>query len=353
MEVINIPRHNGAPDKVHLLEELTNAEFASLCDPNVTGDAMPENIRPKHLIFISKAWFYILSQSLMPLSTASDESNIHHHVRHAILKLTHGYVFDFEDCFLRYMVQAAELVHQLKPYAPWLMPICNYGRNEDFVARHHPKLFTPPVRDTMNIFRQPNDPFATYVGVRQHVNDRNMSKAFQKEVYHFEVGIRTQQMLENFIEGNQRQMQFLSDEINRVGNIAMNNNHYLRVLKRHSWKGLRKFHSVEKLRDARIYKEYPHLQRNFGRNDAVDRPNPKIPTLEKIDEVLFVNHAEQIRPDTFSDADSHSSKQDDDESDLALLQAPINIEDQDSPAATSSPDASDADVPPPPGAANA
>ena len=188
----------------------------------------------------------------MPLSTASDESNIQHHVRHAILKLTHGYVFDFEDCFLRYMVQAAELVHQLKPYAPWLMPICNYGRNEDFVARHHPKLFTPPVRDTMNIFRQPNDPFATYVGVRQHVNDRNMSKAFQKEVYHFEVGIRTQQMLENFIEGNQRQMQFLSDEINRVGNIAMNNNHYLRVLKRHSWKGLRKFHSVEKLRDARI-----------------------------------------------------------------------------------------------------
>jgi len=68
---------------------------------------------------------------------------------------------------------------------------------------------------------------------------------------------------------------------------------------------------------------------------------------------LFVNHAEQIRPDTFSDADSHSSKQDDDESDLALLQAPINIEDQDSPAATSSPDASDADVSPPPGAANA
>ena len=129
MDVINIPRHTGAADKVHTLEELTNAEFASLCDPNVTGDAMPENIRPKHLIFISKAWFYILSQSLMPLSTASDESNIQHHVRHAILKLTHGYVFDFEDCFLRYMVQDAELVHQLKPYAPWLMPICNYGRN--------------------------------------------------------------------------------------------------------------------------------------------------------------------------------------------------------------------------------
>ena len=107
MEIINIPRHTGDSAKVHLLEELTNAEFSSLCDPNVTGDHMPDNIRPKHLIFISKAWFFILSQSLMPLSTASEESNIQHHVRHAILKLTHGHVFDFEDCFLRYMVQTA------------------------------------------------------------------------------------------------------------------------------------------------------------------------------------------------------------------------------------------------------
>src|ERR1041385_8860334 len=98
---------------------------------------MPENIRPKHLVFISKTWFYILSNSLMPLSTANDESNIHYHTRHALLKLTHGHVFDFEDCFLRYMVQAAELVHQLKPYAPWLQTICNHGRSEDFVAKHH------------------------------------------------------------------------------------------------------------------------------------------------------------------------------------------------------------------------
>src|SRR3954470_22163678 len=292
MEIVNIPRHTGDLANVHVLPDPKDAEFASLLDPEVTGDAMPDNIRPKHLIFISKAWFYILSQSLMPLSTASDESNIHYHVRHALMKLTHGHVFDFEDCFLRYMVQAAELVHQLKPYAPWLQAICNDGRSEDFVAKHHPKLFCPPMRDTMNIFRSPNDPFATYVGVRQHVNERNMSKSFQKEVYHFEVGIRSQQMLENFIEGNQCQMQHLSDEINRVGNIALNNNQYLKVLKRHSWKGLRKFNSVKKLADARIYKKYPHLQRNFSRNDSIDRPNPKIPPLEKIDEVLFVNLAE-------------------------------------------------------------
>src|SRR5437867_13060154 len=96
-------------------------------------------------------------------------------------------------------------------------------------------------------------------------------------------------MLENFIEGNQRQMQHLSDEINRVGNIALNNNQYLRVLKRHSWKGLRKFHSIEKLSDARIYIEYHNLKRYFSRHDALDRLNPKIAPLEKIDDVLPVH----------------------------------------------------------------
>src|SRR3954466_8114651 len=146
-------------------------------------------------------------------------------------------------------------------------------------------------------------------------------------------------MLEKFIEGTQRQMQHLSDEIDHVGNIAMNNNQYLRVLKRHSWKSLRKFHSIDKLRYARIYKEYPHLQRKFSRNDAIDRPNHRIPPLEKIDEVLFVNPTEQIRTDTLSEEDSHSSKHEDDpldESDMEMLQAPLNIEDIDSPASSAS-----------------
>ena len=88
--------------------------------------------------------------------------------------------------------------------------------------------------DTMNILREPNNLFATYVGVRQHVNERNMSKKFQKEVYQFEVNLRSQLMLENFIGANQRQMQHLSDEIDKIGNISLNNNNYLKVLKHHS-----------------------------------------------------------------------------------------------------------------------
>lgn len=129
---------------------------------------------------------FILSNSLLLLSTASEESNIYPQVRYAILKLSHGMVFDFEDCFLRTKVFAAELPFTYKPYAPWLQAICNYGRAEDFIARHHPKLFSPPARDTLNILRQPSNPFNTYVGIRQDVNDRNLSKQFQKECHHFE-----------------------------------------------------------------------------------------------------------------------------------------------------------------------
>src|SRR3954466_8756152 len=99
-------------------------------------------------------------------------------------------------------------------------------------------------------------------------------------------------MLENYIEANQRQMQFLANEINRVGNIVMNNNQYLCVLKRHSWKSLRKFNSVKGLRKERIYKEYEYLKRNFSRDDTVDQPNQKLPPLQKIDEVFFIKEPE-------------------------------------------------------------
>src|SRR4051794_8577165 len=96
MEIVNIPRHTGEIEKIHMEPDLIEAQFATLLDTENTVDYIPENIRPKHLIFISKTWFYILSNSLIPLSTASEESNIYPEVRHAIMKLTHGMVFDFE-----------------------------------------------------------------------------------------------------------------------------------------------------------------------------------------------------------------------------------------------------------------
>src|SRR3954470_18086138 len=80
-----------------------------------------------------------------------------------------------------------------KPYAPWLMSLCNYSREEPFPASCHPKIFTPLVRDVLNIVARSNDVFAEYVGPRQHVNERNIRKKFVKPVNHMEVSLRSQQ----------------------------------------------------------------------------------------------------------------------------------------------------------------
>ena len=59
----------------------------------------------------------------------------------------------------------------------------------------------------------------------------------------------------------------------------------------------------------------------FSRDDRVDRPNPKLPPLHKIDEVLFINEPEPIRPDNVFDGDSITSNPEDilDNSDINLL----------------------------------
>ena len=120
--------------------------------------------------------------------------------QHAIVKLFNRIPFDFEDFFIRTLVSSADNPHRLKPYAPWLMALCNYSREEPFPVSCFPTLFTPPVRDLLDIAARPNDPFAEYVGTRQHVNERNMQKKFVKPVNHMEVSLRTQHMLKHFIE---------------------------------------------------------------------------------------------------------------------------------------------------------
>src|SRR4051812_15725395 len=113
-------------------------------------------------------------------------------------------------------------------------------------------------------------------------------------------------------------MQGLMNEVNRVGNIAVNNNQHLRMLGRCSWKGMRKFYSHKSLVKDLYFKDYPHLSRTFPRDDRVDHPNLKLPLLITLNEVLFVNEPEQIRPDTVSDGDSIKSNPKDilDDSDI-------------------------------------
>jgi hypothetical protein len=67
LEVVNLPRFEGLPVKIHDLPNLTPAEFSAVMNPDVVGDGYPPVPMPKHLVFEAKAWFYILAKTLIPM----------------------------------------------------------------------------------------------------------------------------------------------------------------------------------------------------------------------------------------------------------------------------------------------
>src|SRR4051812_29035920 len=150
---------------------------------------------PKHLIFEAKVWFYVLAKTLIPMLNIHDDYEIPAFVQHALMKLVHDAPFDFEDCFIRILVSCADDHTSLKPYAPWLMALCNFSRPEPFPSTVYPLIYTPPVRDVLQVSARNNDPFAEYTGVHAHVTERNIRTRFIKPVHHMEVSLRTQQML--------------------------------------------------------------------------------------------------------------------------------------------------------------
>ena len=149
LAIINLPRFEGLPHKLHYLPAPTPAEFSTLMNPDVVGDHYPAEPKPRHLVFEAKAWFYILSKTLMPMLDVHDDSPIPNDVQLALLKLVHGHPFDFEDYFIRTLVSCADDHNSHKPYAPWLMAICNYSRDVPFPVSIFPKIFTPPIREVL------------------------------------------------------------------------------------------------------------------------------------------------------------------------------------------------------------
>src|SRR3954467_5540625 len=179
LDIVNLPRFVGLPAKIHNLPDSTPAEFSAVMNPDVIGDGYPPVPMPKHLVFEAKAWFYIISRTLIPMKDVHDDFPIPSLAQHAIVKLVHGIPFDFEDFFIRTLVSSADNPHGLKPYAPWLMALCNYSCDEPFPVSCFPNLFTPPVRDVLDIAARPNDPFAEYVVLdsmsMREICERNLS----------------------------------------------------------------------------------------------------------------------------------------------------------------------------------
>src|SRR3954467_492666 len=87
LEIVNLPRFEGLPLKLHTLPPLTPAEFSTVMDPAVVRDGYPPVPMPKHLVFEEKAWFYILSKTLIPMLEVHDDFPIPMLAQHAIVKL--------------------------------------------------------------------------------------------------------------------------------------------------------------------------------------------------------------------------------------------------------------------------
>src|SRR3954469_24110106 len=101
-----------------------------------------------------------------------------------------------------------------------------------------------------------------------------------------EVSLRTQQMLKHFIEEDRVQKQSMMNEINRIRNIAMNNNQIGLESLRREWKGLRKFNTCGQLHRSGFEAYPPHLERQWARDDRLD---PRIPLLPANKAICFVD----------------------------------------------------------------
>ena len=73
LEIFNLPRFEGLPHKLHTLPDLTPAEFSVVMDLDIVGDGYRPVPMPKHLVFEAKAWFYILSKTLIPMLDVHDD----------------------------------------------------------------------------------------------------------------------------------------------------------------------------------------------------------------------------------------------------------------------------------------
>src|SRR4051812_4187202 len=105
-----------------------------------------------------------------------------------------------------------------------------------------------------------------------------------------EVSLRSQQMLQHFIEEDRVQKQAIMNELNMLRNIVMNNNQIGRESLRSEWKGLRKFNTCGQLHRSGFEAYPPHLERPWARVDRPDRPDPRIPLLPVNRAIFFVDN---------------------------------------------------------------
>jgi hypothetical protein len=114
-------------------------------DPTIMGDTCTE-VNPKNLSYVNKVLFYVLCNTLTPTNRPENLQEI---IAIALYILSIRIRFDVPDLFITNLSFAADNPQALKPYAPWIMYAIEQITQKQFHCPHVPKVFTPPVRDTL------------------------------------------------------------------------------------------------------------------------------------------------------------------------------------------------------------
>jgi hypothetical protein len=241
--------------------------------------------------------FYILCNTLTPTNRPNSINGI---VGNALLAISPGIRFDVPDLFIRNLACAADSPQSLKPYAPWIMFAIEQLINEKFIWAHFPKMFMPPVRDTLRMVKdigkgkKPVDAPGTASASENapKVKKARVESPHEENPSLYEICIRTPQALESHIKLDQKEKLELMTELNLLHNHTRQILLYEKEAKNHSWTLLRQHYSRKQLHAKGIKKEYDYLELIVV--PRVRRQTPVLPQHSASTDLLFVGHDDEI-----------------------------------------------------------
>jgi hypothetical protein len=196
------------------------------------------------------------------------------------------------------MAYAADSPQALKPYAPWVMFAIEQLTEKKFLCPHVPKVFIPPVRDTLRIVKDigkgktPIDATASASVKAPKVKKATVEIPREENPSLYEICLRTQQALESHIKLDRKEKLEMMTEINLLHNYARQALLYEKEQKKRSWTLLRKHYSRKQLSAKGIEKEYDYLE--LFEVPRIRRQTPVLPQRSTSTDLLFVEPDDEL-----------------------------------------------------------
>ena len=183
------------------------------------------DVDPKKLANDKKVLFHILCNTITPTNRPNSIKGI---VGNALLAISHGIRFNVPDLFIHNLACAADNPQSLKPYAPWIMYAIEQLTNEKFFCPYGPKVFMPPVHDTLRMVKDigKGKSHVDAAGTASTSETAPKVKKAKVEIPHeenpslYEICIHTRQALESHIKLDRKEKLELMTMLNSLHNYA-------------------------------------------------------------------------------------------------------------------------------------